>query len=66
MTREDTTIIGGSGDKAEIDRRIRQIRAQIEKATSDYDREKLEERLAKLAGGRRDSRRRAVGGGDEE
>jgi chaperonin GroEL len=49
--RENTTIIGGAGDKKSIDGRIKQIRAQIEKATSDYDREKLEERLAKLAGG---------------
>lgn len=49
--RESTTIIGGMGDKAAIDGRIRQIRAQIDKTTSDYDREKLEERLAKLAGG---------------
>ena len=51
VTREDTTIIGGTGDKTAIEGRIRQIRAQIEKATSDYDREKLQERLAKLAGG---------------
>lgn len=51
VTRENTTIIGGAGDKNAIDGRIRQIRAQIEKATSDYDREKLQERLAKLAGG---------------
>jgi len=49
--REKTTIIGGLGDKTVIDGRIRQIRAQIEKTTSDYDREKLEERLAKLSGG---------------
>ncbi len=49
--RDSTTIIGGSGDKAAIEGRIRQIRAQIEKTTSDYDREKLEERLAKLSGG---------------
>jgi len=51
VTREDTTIIGGTGDKPAIEGRIRQIRAQIEKATSDYDRDKLQERLAKLAGG---------------
>jgi chaperonin GroEL len=51
VTRETTTIIGGGGDKSAIDGRVRQIRAQIEKATSDYDREKLQERLAKLAGG---------------
>jgi chaperonin GroEL len=49
--RDSTTIIGGAGDKAAIEGRIRQIRAQIEKTTSDYDREKLEERLAKLSGG---------------
>ncbi len=51
VDRESTTIIGGLGDKAQIEGRVRQIRAQIEKTTSDYDREKLEERLAKLAGG---------------
>jgi chaperonin GroEL len=49
--RDTTTIIGGRGDKKAIEGRIRQIRAEIEKTTSDYDREKLEERLAKLAGG---------------
>jgi chaperonin GroEL len=49
--RDATTIIGGLGDKAGIEGRARQIRAQIEKTTSDYDREKLEERLAKLSGG---------------
>ncbi len=49
--RDTTTIIGGSGMKEAIDGRIKQIRAQIEKTTSDYDREKLEERLAKLTGG---------------
>jgi chaperonin GroEL len=49
--RDTTTIIGGLGDKAMIEGRARQIRAQIEKTTSDYDREKLEERLAKLSGG---------------
>jgi len=49
--RDNTTIIGGSGNKQAIEGRMRQIRAQIEKTTSDYDREKLEERLAKLAGG---------------
>ncbi len=49
--RDSTTIIGGGGDKAAIEVRIRQIRAQIENTTSDYDREKLEERLAKLSGG---------------
>ncbi|MDH3239514.1 MAG: chaperonin GroEL [Alphaproteobacteria bacterium] len=49
--RENTTIIGGLGDKAAIEARMQQIRAQIETTTSDYDREKLEERLAKLSGG---------------
>jgi chaperonin GroEL len=49
--RDTTTVIGGAGDKKAIDARLRQIRAQIDKAASDYDREKLEERLAKLAGG---------------
>ncbi len=51
IDKENTTIINGAGDKKEIEHRIGQIRAQIEKTTSDYDREKLEERLAKLAGG---------------
>jgi chaperonin GroEL len=51
IDRENTTIVGGVGDKAEIEGRMRQIRAQIETTTSDYDREKLEERLAKLSGG---------------
>ncbi|MCX8113803.1 MAG: chaperonin GroEL [Burkholderiaceae bacterium] len=49
--KDNTPIIGGAGDKAQIDARIKQIRREIEKATSDYDREKLQERLAKLAGG---------------
>jgi chaperonin GroEL len=49
--RDSTTVIGGLGDKAAIEGRARQIRAQIEKTTSDYDREKLQERLAKLSGG---------------
>jgi chaperonin GroEL len=51
VDREHTTIVGGRGDKQRIAGRIAQIRAQIDKTTSDYDREKLEERLAKLAGG---------------
>lgn len=51
ITRENTTIIGGAGDKKLIEGRKRQIRAQIEKAASDYDREKLQERLAKISGG---------------
>lgn len=49
--KDNTTIIGGAGDHAEIDARIREIRHEIEKTTSDYDREKLQERLAKLVGG---------------
>jgi chaperonin GroEL len=49
--RENTTIIGGRGDKAAIEGRKQQIRQQIAKATSDYDKEKLQERLAKLSGG---------------
>ncbi|HET7342597.1 MAG TPA: chaperonin GroEL [Methylomirabilota bacterium] len=51
VDRETTTIIGGRGDKAAIEGRKQQIRQQITKTTSDYDREKLEERLAKLSGG---------------
>jgi len=49
--KDNTTIIGGGGDRKRIDGRIEQIRREIEKTTSDYDREKLQERLAKLAGG---------------
>jgi chaperonin GroEL len=49
--KDNTTIIGGGGERKEIDGRIEQIRREIEKTTSDYDREKLQERLAKLAGG---------------
>ena len=51
VDKDNTTIIGGTGDKARIEGRKQQIRAQIEKATSDYDKEKLQERLAKLSGG---------------
>jgi len=51
IDKENTTIIDGSGQKADIDARIAQIKSQIEETTSDYDREKLQERLAKLAGG---------------
>ncbi|MFQ6013973.1 MAG: chaperonin GroEL [Anaerolineae bacterium] len=50
-TKDDTTIVGGKGEDKEIKGRIEQIKAQIETTTSDYDREKLQERLAKLAGG---------------
>jgi chaperonin GroEL len=49
--KETTTIIGGMGQKSEIDARVEQVRSEIEKTTSDYDREKLEERLAKLSSG---------------
>ena len=51
VEKENTVIVDGSGDKTAIDSRISQIRAQIEETTSDFDREKLQERLAKLAGG---------------
>jgi chaperonin GroEL len=51
VDKDNTTIIGGAGDHGQIDARIKQIRREIDKATSDYDREKLQERLAKLAGG---------------
>ena len=51
VTAEDTTIIGGGGEKKAIEGRADQIRKEIETTTSDYDREKLQERLAKLAGG---------------
>ena len=51
IDKENTIIVGGDGDKNAIDARVKQIRAQIETTTSDYDREKLQERLAKLAGG---------------
>ncbi|MEP9353555.1 chaperonin GroEL [Xanthobacter sp. KR7-65] len=51
IEKENTTIVDGAGEKAEIEARIAQIRAQIETTTSDYDREKAQERLAKLAGG---------------
>lgn len=51
LTKESTTIIDGSGSQADIEARVKQIRAQMEDTSSDYDREKLQERLAKLAGG---------------
>ncbi len=50
-TKDDTTIVGGGGEDREIKGRIEQVKVEIEKSTSDYDREKLQERLAKLAGG---------------
>jgi chaperonin GroEL len=62
IEKENTTIIDGAGKKADIEGRVAQIRAQIEDTTSDYDREKLQERLAKLAGGVAVIR---VGGGSE-
>ncbi|WP_020207213.1 TCP-1/cpn60 chaperonin family protein, partial [Cupriavidus sp. WS] len=49
--KENTTIIDGAGDAGQIQARVKRIRAQIDEATSDYDREKLQERVAKLAGG---------------
>src|SRR3546814_9426375 len=51
ITKEETTIVDGSGKKKEIEGRCTQIRSQMDETTSDYDREKLAERLAKLAGG---------------
>ena len=51
ITKENTTIIDGAGKKEDIEARVKQIRAQIEEATSDYDKEKMQERVAKLAGG---------------
>ena len=51
ISKEETTIVDGAGDKSDIEGRVQQIKAQIEETTSDYDREKLQERLAKLAGG---------------
>ena len=51
ITKDETTIVDGAGEKAEIEARVSQIRTQIEETTSDYDREKLQERVAKLAGG---------------
>src|SRR5207248_5161326 len=51
LDKDNTTIVGGGGKKSDIEGRIKQLRAQIEETTSDYDREKLQERLAKLAGG---------------
>ena len=51
MTKENTTVIDGAGEAGEIEARVAQIRAQIEEATSDYDKEKMQERVAKLAGG---------------
>src|SRR5262249_26747169 len=51
IDKENTTIVNGAGKKADIEAGVAQIKAQIEETTSDYDREKLQERLAKLAGG---------------
>ena len=51
VDKDNTTIIGGGGDRKQVDARIEQIRREIDKTTGDYDREKLQERLAKLAGG---------------
>jgi chaperonin GroEL len=51
VTKDDTTVVGGTGDAAQIKGRIEQIRVEIDKSTSDYDKEKLQERLAKLSGG---------------
>jgi chaperonin GroEL len=51
ITKDETTIVEGAGEKSAIEGRVAQIRAQIEDTTSDYDKEELQERLAKLAGG---------------
>jgi chaperonin GroEL len=51
IDKENTTIVSGAGKKVDIEARVNQIKAQVEETTSDYDREKLQERLAKLAGG---------------
>ncbi|EOI3010011.1 TCP-1/cpn60 chaperonin family protein, partial [Campylobacter jejuni] len=51
IDKDNTTIVNGAGEKANIDARVNQIKAQIAETTSDYDREKLQERLAKLSGG---------------
>jgi len=51
VTKDDTTLVGGTGDAVQIKGRIEQIRVEIDKSTSDYDKEKLQERLAKLSGG---------------
>src|SRR5690606_37643817 len=51
ISKENTTIIDGSGKAKDIEARCKEIRAQVEESTSDYDREKLQERLAKLSGG---------------
>ena len=51
IDKDNTTIVDGAGKKADIEARVKPIRAQIEETTSDYDREKLQERLAKLVGG---------------
>ena len=51
ITKENTTVIDGAGSKADIEGRVNQVRVQIEEATSDYDKEKMQERVAKLAGG---------------
>ena len=51
ITKDETTVVDGAGEKAEIEARVAEIRAQMEATTSDYDKEKLQERLAKLAGG---------------
>src|SRR5206468_10759951 len=51
VDKDNTTLIDGAGKKADIEGRIKQLRAQVEDTTSDYDREKLQERLAKLVGG---------------
>ena len=53
IDKDDTTIIDGAGSREDIEGRVKQLRTQVEETTSDYDREKLQERLAKLVGGER-------------
>jgi len=65
VTKDETTLVEGAGDGEQIGGRVNQIRAEIEKSDSDYDKEKLQERLAKLAGGVAVSRRRRDRGGAE-
>ena len=65
IDKDNTTIVDGGGTREAIEGRVKQIRAQIEETTSDYDREKLQERLAKLVGGCRDQGRRCYRNGDE-
>jgi chaperonin GroEL len=66
IDKDTTTIIGGAGDKSAIDGRVAAIRREIEASTSDYDKEKLRERLAKLSGGMTEVEEPAKGPGARE